>query len=1000
MGNIQMSSNRKKINMAVIIILFSAVLFANGRVKYNFNPQWKVLVGDPKGAQSADFDDSNWKEVTMPYAWNENEAFERDIHHLSTGIAWYRKNFKIPASQEAQKIFIEFEGIRQAGEFYLNGTFIGRHENGVMAFGFDITYLVKPPPEENVIVVRIDNDWKYKEKYTDALFQWNNNNFNANYGGIPKNVWLHVTDKLYQTLPLYSTLGTTGVYVYARDIDVPAHQAKIMAESEVRNEYPYAMTFQYEVIIEDMNGDTIKTIDGGPALAAPHGTITVKAGAVVEGLHFWSWGYGYLYTVYTVLKVDRLPVDIVKTRTGFRKTEFANGMIKLNDRVMMIKGYAQRSSNEWPAVGMSVPPWLSDFSNRMIVEGNGNLVRWMHVTPWKQDVESCDRVGLIQAMPAGDAEKDAQGRQWEQRVELMRDAIIYNRNNPSILFYEGGNKGISESHMRELKRIRDNYDPYGGRAMGCRGMLGSEAAEYGGEMLYINKSADIPMWAMEYSRDEGLRKYWDSDSPPYHKDGDGPLYRNKPANEYNRNQDSHGIEDIRRWADYWRERPGTGRRVSSGGVNIIFSDTNTHFRGAENYRRSGEVDPMRIPKDNYYCNQVMWDGWVEIEKPRIHIMGHWNYKVGTKKNVYIVSSADRVELFVNGQSKGFGEKQYRFLYTFKGIEFEPGIIKAVGYDTTGKQLCSALKKTIGEPRRIKLTLHTAPEGLLASGADLALIDVEVVDKNGDRNPIAFNSIDFKLEGPAEWRGGIAQGKSNYILSRSLPVELGINRVLIRSTEEPGLIKLSASSKGLQSATVMIESIPVPVNDGLSETMPGDDLPSFLERGPTPPGPSFYITRIPVKIIDATAGVNSDQVRCSYDDNEMTQWSNDNRIKTGWVRYELERSANISEVTLKLNNWRRRAYPIRVSIDGKNAFTGVTEKTLGYTTLSFDTIKGKHLKIELTGTHIDKDAFMIEELDPSKQAAEIAMREREGKGMLSIIEIEVYQDTVDKNFESE
>ena len=58
--------------------------------------------------------------------------------------------------------------------------------------------------------------------------------------------------------------------------------------------------------------------------------------------------------------------------------------------------------------------------------------------------ESCDRVGLIQAMPAGDSEKDRTGRQWDQRTELMRDAIIYNRNNPSILFYECGNKGISK----------------------------------------------------------------------------------------------------------------------------------------------------------------------------------------------------------------------------------------------------------------------------------------------------------------------------------------------------------------------------------------------------------------------------------------------------------------------------------------------------------------------------------------------------------------------------
>ena len=117
---------------------------------------------------------------------------------------------------------------------------------------------------------------------------------------------------------------------------------------------------------------------------------------------------------------------------------------------------------------MSIPAWLSDYSNGLMTACNANLVRWMHVTPWKQDVESCDRVGLIQAMPAGDAEKDCVGRQWEQRKELMRDAIIYNRNNPSILFYESGNESISREHMLEMKAIRDEYDPHGGRAIGSR----------------------------------------------------------------------------------------------------------------------------------------------------------------------------------------------------------------------------------------------------------------------------------------------------------------------------------------------------------------------------------------------------------------------------------------------------------------------------------------------------------------------------------------------------
>src|SRR6187402_3710908 len=119
------------------------------RVKYNFNSAWKVFVGDNAGPSKNDFDDSRWKNVTLPYAWNEDEAFKKDIKDLSDSIAWYRKHFKIPSSAKGQKIFLEFEGIRQAGEFYLNGKPIGMSENGVMAFGFDITDLAKF--EDNIL---------------------------------------------------------------------------------------------------------------------------------------------------------------------------------------------------------------------------------------------------------------------------------------------------------------------------------------------------------------------------------------------------------------------------------------------------------------------------------------------------------------------------------------------------------------------------------------------------------------------------------------------------------------------------------------------------------------------------------------------------------------------------------------------------------------------------------------------------------------------------------
>jgi beta-galactosidase len=519
-------------------------------------------------------------------------------------------------------------------------------------------------------------------------------------------------------------------------------------------------------------------------------------------------------------------------------------------------------------------------------------------------------------------------------------------------------------------------------------MLDSQIAEWGGEMLYINKSARIPFWQTEYSRDEGLRKYWDEFSPPFHRDGDGPPYRNALAREYNRNQDSHAIENVVRWYDYWRERPGTGTRVNSGGVNIIFSDSNTHYRGAENYRRSGEVDPMRMPKEGFWVHQVMWDGWVDVERPRAHIIGHWNYPARTKKDVYVVSSADRVELFLNGKSHGHGRQSSRFLYTFENVEWQPGELKAIGSDDKGAKLCEAVQHTSGEATAIRLKTMTAPAGMKADGADAALIEVEVVDAQGLRCPTNLNLIEFGLTGPVEWRGGIAQGPGNYILAKTLPVECGVNRVLVRSTTQAGRIVLTAKSEGLKPATVELVSRAIQLSDGHDVAQPGEDLPFRLNRGPTPLGPSFKMTRVAVPIARASAGANAGTAGQSFDDVETTSWSNDNRVASGWITYEFARSATVHEATLKFSGWRTRSYPIRITVDNQEVFRGDTPRSLGYVTLPLKPVKGSTLTIALAGASTIRDAFNITELQNQQNVA--TGDAEQGRGTLSIVEAEFYE----------
>jgi hypothetical protein len=560
----------------------------------------------------------------------------------------------------------------------------------------------------------------------------------------------------------------------------------------------------------------------------------------------------------------------------------------------------------------------------------------------------------------------------------MRDAMIYNRNNPSILFYEAGNKGVTEDHMRQIKALRDQFDPHGGRAAGSREMLGSTEAEYGGEMLYINKSRTKPLWMMEYSRDEALRKYWDDQTPPFHKD----------SPDYNRNQDSFALEDIRRWYDYWRERPGTGERVNAGGVNIIFSDSNTHFRGDENFRRSGEVDAMRIPKEAYYVNQIMWDGWVDVEKPAVRIIGHWTYAPGTKKNVYVVSGAERVELQLNGKSLGYGTQSYRFLFTFPNVEWQPGTLQAVAYNGN-RRVGTSRVETAGPANYIRLDVISGHAGMLANGSDLAMVDVQVMDAQGRRCPTAFNPIEFTVSGPAEFLGGIAQGPDNYIMSKVLPVEGGVSRVLLRAKTAPGRIIVQARSEGLIMGVADLTSRPVAVTDNLSMEQPDEGLPSYLGRGPTPAGPSFKMTRVPIAIASATAGANIADAVKSYDDNETTHWDNDGKLATAWIEYHFAQAASPRELVMKLMSWRNRSYPIRVTVDGVEVFKGETPVSLGYVTIPLKQASGKSLKIEMTGAAHAQSGINLTELANTRDPAATGVG-LTGNATLSLAEVEIYK----------
>jgi beta-galactosidase len=823
------------------------------RATLNFNLDWQFLREDVPSAEAPSFDDSKWSTVSLPHTFNDVDSFRELISHgggdrgTYKGLSWYRKHFKLPADLTGRRVFIEFEGMRQAGDIFLNGKAIGLYENGITAYGIDITDALHLGGQENVLAVKVDNRTNYQERATSTAFEWNANDFNPDFGGINRHVWLHVTGKIHQTLPLYYGLESQGVYVYAGNFDIGKKTADLTVESEVHNLSGDRATVGLSVVVVDHTGQIRAQFEGDPVDMVDGEKSVQMASGSIKGARFWSTSDPFLYAVYSILKVNGKTVDVDRTVTGFRKTEFKGGAgtggVHINEKFVYLKGYAQRSSDEWAGLGQAYPDWMHDFNAKLMRDSNANYIRWMHISPQRVDADSMACYGIVQVCPAGDKERDVVGRQWDQRVEVMRSSMIYFRNNPSILFWEAGNTVVTAEQMQQMVALRKQWDPNGGRLLGYRDNDNIAAntaltplSEYYEVMigqapqtdqltdpttLFRGYSAErrdrAPIIESEDFRDEGARRFWDDYSPPYFG------FKKGPNDTYQYTSESFALAGVKRYWEYWKNRisnPDPAHSKWSGYASIYFSDENADGRqdSSEVARVSGKVDAVRLPKQIYFAERVM-----QNEKPDLHILGHWSYPTGpdakkTVKPIYVISNTKSVELFVNGKSHGVNTSpENGFVFSFPDVEFSPGSMKAIGRNDS-KAVANHELTTAGPPAQIKLTSILGPLGLQADGQDVLLIDVEVVDAKGQRCPTDDAKVEFTCTGPGIWRGGYNSGKLDSTNNLYLNTELGINRVSVRSTLSAGTITVTASRAGLKSAEIHIVSKPVKLVDGVTTSM--------------------------------------------------------------------------------------------------------------------------------------------------------------------------------------
>ena len=466
-------------------------------------------------------------------------------------------------------------------------------------------------------------------------------------------------------------------------------------------------------------------------------------------------------------------------------------------------------------LGAAQPNWLHDYTLELMKDAGGNFVRWGHCASAPSMIAEGDKLGIIADMPGVDGESDTRGAAWKLRTSAFRDTIIYFRNNPSILVWEGGNQKVTLAHVQELRAIKDKYDPNGGRAYAMRRPDNVDAA-YMDIQIGTEGGREIPRLPVvegEYDREESPRRVWDNYSPPNYG------YPEAKGMTYDLTSEQYAVNEIDQWMGKLADPS------HSGGANWIFSDSTSGGRvAAEVDRAGGEVDGVRLPKEAYYVCSVIFK-----QTPQVHIIGHWTYPAGTKKVIYVASNADSVELFLNGRSLGLGARSERYLFTFPAFTWEAGELKAVAR-TKDVVVATDVIHTVGKPVALKMTAITAPGGLRADGSDIALIDVEAVDANGDRCPTYEQRVDFDTEGSATWRGGYNSGKINSINNTYLNLECGINRVAIKAGRTPGPITVHAKAAGLTDSSLTITSIPFAVDGGIATAAP-DEPTAHLPTNP-------------------------------------------------------------------------------------------------------------------------------------------------------------------------
>jgi beta-galactosidase len=603
-------------------------------------------------------------------------------------------------------------------------------------------------------------------------------------------VWLTKSDALH--------LGAHESWV--RTPEITEKLAKLEFGTVIATEGAKAEKARVRWEIRDAAGKTVAKAESAEQVIAVDGTVSFKAASSVTNPVLWSLEQPTLYTAVVTVEVDGKVRDAEQVSFGMRTVRFdADKGFFLNGKPVKIQGTCNHQDHA--GVGAAIPDRLQWYRLAVLKEMGSNAVRTSHNMPTAEWVEACDRMGMLMMCETRQMSSSPEGM---AQLETM---IKRYRNSPAIILWSIGN----EENQLQVGQAE----------------LGEKVAAAMVRRCHELDPTRVVSAAVNGNNEQGISNALDIIGFNYHlKDPDKfhakhptrPVYGSETAStvstrgEYStdklRNVVSAYDANVPSWANgtqEWVSFYGTREWLAGG-----FAWTGFDYRGEPTpyswpsiNSQFGIVDTCGFAKDAYYYYKAWWG-----KAPVLHLLPHWNFagKEGEEIAVWAYTNLDEVELLVNGASMG-RKKVERFGRAEWKVKYAPGAIEARGWKD-GKQVLTEKRETTGEPASIRLTADRVE--IDADGADVAVIRVEVFDKQGRAVPTAMNKIGFKVSGAGSLIG-VGNGDPNCHESDKEPKRSlfnGLAQVIVQSSKQAGEIVIEAKKDGWEGPELEVGKLVV------------------------------------------------------------------------------------------------------------------------------------------------------------------------------------------------